>query len=83
MGLKRNPTGGYYESFKTEILPQVKEYEEYAQNKGDAFREYALEYSTLPLDEVIEEREFKNKAKITVKYKDDKYPPNSWVLEKR
>lgn len=83
MGLKRNPTGGYYESFKTEILPQVKEYEEYAQNKGDAFREYALEYSTLPLDEVIEEREFKNKAKITVKYKDDKYPPNSWVLEKK
>lgn len=83
MGLKRNPTGGYYESFKTEILPQVKEYEEYAQNKGDAFREYALEYSTLPLDEVVEEREFENKAKITVKYKDDKYPPNSWVLEKK
>ncbi|GEK34904.1 Cna B-type domain-containing protein [Kurthia sibirica] len=79
MNMKQNPVGKYYESFKMNILPTIRDFEKRANDNNDVFRQYSLEYYTKPLEYVPEDRDFKNSAMITINYKNG--PPESWTLE--
>ena len=83
MGVEKHPVGGYYYKFKMDILPTVKKLQKEAQEKDpeDDLREYNIEYYTLPLDDIFEEREYENKAKITITYNDGK--SENWFLYKK
>lgn len=71
MGLIRDASNTYYEGFKTDILPAVQKYEKLAQDNGSEFKQYKLEYYTTPVNEVLEDTEFKNDATITIVYDDN------------
>ena len=71
MGLIRDSSNTYYSGFKTDILPAVQKYEKLAQDNNSEFKQYKLEYYTTPLNEVLEDTEFKNDATITIVYNDN------------